>query len=53
VRVLSAASLEDVKISSRYYAPNNAVIVVAGDVKPDGEGAGAVFADIPHDRLTR
>lgn len=33
---LSAASLEDVKDFFRtYYAPNNAVIVVAGDVKPD------------------
>jgi zinc protease len=31
---LSAASLEDVKdFFRRYYAPNNAVIVVAGDVK--------------------
>jgi zinc protease len=33
---LSAASLEDVKdFFRRYYAPNNASIVVAGDVKAD------------------
>ncbi len=33
---LSAASLEDVKdFFRRYYAPNNATIVVAGDVNPD------------------
>ena len=33
---LSAASLEDVKDFFRqYYAPNNAAIVIAGDVKPD------------------
>jgi zinc protease len=33
---LSAASLEDVKnFFRRYYAPNNAVVVVAGDVKAD------------------
>jgi len=33
---LSAASLEDVKeFFRRYYAPNNASIVVAGDVQPD------------------
>jgi zinc protease len=33
---LSAASLEDVKsFFRRYYAPNNAVLVVAGDVQPD------------------
>jgi zinc protease len=33
---LSAASLDDVKnFFRRYYAPNNAVVVVAGDVKAD------------------
>ena len=33
---LSAASLDDVKEFFRqYYAPNNAAIVIAGDVKPD------------------
>ena len=33
---LSAASLEDVKdFFRRYYAPNNATLVVAGDVKTD------------------
>ena len=33
---LSAASLEDVKEFFRqYYAPNNAALVIAGDVKPD------------------
>lgn len=33
---LSAASLEDVKDFFRtYYAPNNAVLVLAGDIKPE------------------
>ena len=47
---LSAASLEDVKDFFRhYYAPNNAVIVVAGDVKPEEVRAlvRKYFADIP------
>ena len=47
---LSAASLEDVKnFFRKYYAPNNAVIVVAGDVKADEVKALArkYFADIP------
>ncbi|HEX7024394.1 MAG TPA: pitrilysin family protein [Gemmatimonadales bacterium] len=47
---LSAASLEDVKnFFRKYYAPNNAVIVVAGDVKPDEVKAlvRKYFADIP------
>jgi len=47
---LSAASLEDVKnFFRRYYAPNNAVIAVAGDVKTADVKALArkYFADIP------
>ena len=47
---LSAASLDDVKdFFRRYYAPNNAVIVVAGDVKTDSVRAAVrqAFADIP------
>jgi zinc protease len=47
---LSAASLEDVKAFFRkYYAPNNAVIAVAGDVKADEVRALArkYFAAIP------
>jgi zinc protease len=47
---LSAASLEDVKNFFRlYYAPNNAVIAVAGDVKADEVRALVTryFADIP------
>jgi zinc protease len=47
---LSAASLEDVKdFFRRYYAPNNATIVVAGDVKPDDVRAliRKYFSDIP------
>lgn len=47
---LSAASLEDVKdFFRRYYAPNNAVIVVAGAVKSDSVRAAMrrAFADIP------
>lgn len=47
---LSAASLEDVKdFFRRYYAPNNAVIVVAGDVRSDSVRAAVrkVFSDIP------
>ncbi len=47
---LSAASLEDVKdFFRRYYAPNNAVIVIAGDVHSDSVRAAVrkVFADIP------
>jgi zinc protease len=47
---LSAASLEDVKDFFRhYYAPNNAVIVVAGDVKPADVKVLVkhYFADIP------
>ncbi|MFN8668173.1 MAG: pitrilysin family protein [Gemmatimonadaceae bacterium] len=47
---LSAASLEDTKeFFRKYYAPNNAVIVVAGDVKPDSVRAlvRQLFADIP------
>jgi zinc protease len=47
---LSAASLEDVKdFFRRYYAPNNASIVVAGDVKSDDVRAlvRRYFTDIP------
>jgi len=47
---LSAASLEDVKdFFRRYYAPNNAVIVVAGDVKASEVRSlvRTYFADIP------
>ena len=47
---LSAASLEDVKdFFRRYYAPNNAVIVVAGDVRADSvrRAVRQLFADIP------
>jgi zinc protease len=47
---LSAASLEDVKnFFRKYYAPNNAVIVVAGDVKAAEVQAlvRKYFADIP------
>ncbi len=47
---LSAASLEDVKdFFRRYYAPNNAAIVVAGDVKADSVRAivRKYFSNIP------
>lgn len=47
---LSAASLDDVKdFFRRYYAPNNAVIVVAGAVRADSVRAAVrqAFADIP------
>jgi zinc protease len=47
---LSAASVEDVKdFFRRYYAPNNATIVIAGDVKPDDVRAlfRKYFSDIP------
>ena len=47
---LSAASIEDVKdFFRRYYAPNNAVIVVAGAVKTDSvrRVVRRMFADIP------
>ena len=47
---LSAASVEDVKdFFRRYYAPNNATLVVAGDVKPDDVRAlvRKYFSDIP------
>ncbi len=47
---LSAASVEDVKdFFRRYYAPNNATIVVAGDVKVDEVRAlvRQYFSDIP------
>ena len=47
---LSAASLEDVKdFFRRYYAPNNATIVVAGDVKADSVRAivREYFSEIP------
>jgi len=47
---LSAASVEDVKdFFRRYYAPNNATLVVAGDVKPDEVRAlvRKYFSDIP------
>jgi zinc protease len=47
---LSAASLEDVKdFFRRYYAPNNATLVIAGDVKPDDVRAlvHKYFGDIP------
>lgn len=48
---LSAASLEDVKeFFRRYYAPNNAVITVAGDVKAPQVMAlmQKYFGEIPH-----
>ena len=47
---LSAASVEDVKQFFRtYYAPNNATMVIAGDVRPDSVKAWVTkyFADIP------
>ncbi len=47
---LSAASLDDVKdFFRRYYAPNNAVIVVAGSVRADSvrRAVRQAFADIP------
>jgi zinc protease len=47
---LSAATLEDTKeFFRKYYAPNNAVIVVAGDVKVDSvrRAVRLMFADIP------
>jgi zinc protease len=47
---LSAASLDDVKdFFRRYYAPNNAVIVVAGAVRADSVRAAVrtAFGDIP------
>ena len=47
---LSAASLEDTKeFFRKYYAPNNAVIVVAGDVKTDSvqRAVRQLFSDIP------
>ncbi|HYW51099.1 MAG TPA: pitrilysin family protein [Gemmatimonadaceae bacterium] len=47
---LSAASVDDVKdFFRRYYAPNNATLVVAGDVKPDSVRAivREYFRDIP------
>jgi zinc protease len=47
---LSAASLEDVKeFFRRYYAPNNAAIVIAGDVKADSVRrlVRQYFGDIP------
>ncbi|MBK8056323.1 MAG: insulinase family protein [Gemmatimonadetes bacterium] len=47
---LSAASLDDVKdFFRRYYAPNNAVIVVAGAVRSDSVRAARrqAFGDIP------
>ena len=47
---LSAASVEDVKdFFRRYYTPNNATLVVAGDVKPDDVRAHVrkYFSDIP------
>ena len=52
---LSAASLEDVKHFFRqYYAPNNAVIVVAGAVKAKAVGAlvRKYFAGIPRQPTT-
>jgi zinc protease len=51
---LSAASLEDVKdFFRRYYAPNNAVVVVAGDVKVEEVRAllRKYFAAIPRGPL--
>jgi zinc protease len=47
---LNAASLEDVKDWFKsYYGPNNAVIVIAGDVTPDSafEKVKRYFGDIP------
>jgi zinc protease len=47
---LSAASVDDVKDFFRlYYAPNNATLVIAGDVRPDSVKALVTkyFGDIP------
>jgi zinc protease len=47
---LSAASLEDTKqFFRKYYAPNNAVMVVAGDVKTDSvrRAVRLMFSEIP------
>jgi zinc protease len=47
---LSAASLDDVgEFFSTYYAPNNAVLTVAGDFEPDAalEAIGRYFGPIP------
>ena len=47
---LSAASLDDVKnFFRKYYAPNNAAIVVSGDVRADSvkEAVEHYFGDIP------
>ncbi|MEM7500757.1 MAG: pitrilysin family protein [Pseudomonadota bacterium] len=47
---LNAASLDDVHAwFKRYYGPNNAVIVIAGDVSPDEafEKVKTYFGDIP------
>ena len=47
---LDAASLEDVhEWFKKYYGPNNAVIVIAGDIKPDDvfEKVKKYFGDIP------
>jgi zinc protease len=47
---LSAASVDDVKeFFRRYYAPNNATLVVAGDVQPDAVRAlvKKYFSEIP------
>ncbi len=47
---LDAATLEDVKaFFETYYAPNNAVVVVAGDIEPEAAMAlvKQYFADIP------
>jgi len=52
---LDAASLADVQsFFKTYYAPNNAVLLILGDVKPD-EGlalAKKYFGDIPQEPTT-
>ena len=50
---LSAASLDDVgEFFSTYYAPNNAVLTVAGDFEPDAalEAIGRYFGPIPRNQ---
>ena len=52
---LSAAALEDVKDFFRlYYAPNNAILVIAGDFNPDSARALVTryFGDVPRNANT-
>jgi zinc protease len=52
---LSAASVDDVKEFFRmYYAPNNATMVIAGDVRPDSVKAWVTkyFGDVPRNPKT-